>query len=476
MSFGAYHRIGTCAHGSSPPRTVFHHDSPYDACSPHANRSTKRAPVGAFDPNIDPMTGRPYGYSGNGRGGSGSTSAAQRQQGGRQGLSPLASSTLQKMGEADPTSEHTDTYNNDSKLTPSSGRPPFVNRGTRSATSPLVPSLPMNGTDASSSAVNLPGHTRGADAASVTTESSDWDNDRYGRHGSSRVNQAPNAIEDMWGHVAEPWQDFAQPKQDKSRSKNRNGKGQGTADSGSGMLSPYGRDGSRDGPPSAASSVFDMEAVMTGKTAEEKRRNGETLAGVSPFPEPDYSKVGGGYDSTGPKRSKSLIKRIKSARQYGNVPPPDDDVVEMSGSGGRARSKRYGPHAHKHSPSSPPDSGSPRGEWSSLTSPNLGEGSGSLGRSSTRKATQEEQNRYHQRRLAPPGSGSNGNSSGASSPRMAPAGYFEGAGGGSGTEASASGDEFRSGGRTREGGGNGGVGRSGSIFGRFGRKNKPAAG
>lgn len=218
---------------------------------------------------------------------------------------------------------------------------------------------------------------------------------------------------------------------------------------------------------------------MTGKTAAEKKQLGETLAGVSPFPEPDYNRAGGGYENTAPKRSKSLIKRIKSARQNPNVPPPDDDGVEMSSSGGRARSKRYGPHAHKHSPSSPPESESPRGnDWSSLTSGNLGMGGGdgSLGRSSTRKATQEEQARYRQNRLAPP-TGS-GNGSNASSPALAPAGYFEGAGANSNTDVSSSGEEYRSGGRARsprEGGGAGGVGRSGSIFGRFGRKNKPAA-
>ncbi|CAO1624534.1 unnamed protein product [Sympodiomycopsis kandeliae] len=446
-------------HGNS----LFHHDSPYDACSPHANRSTRRAPVGAFDPNIDPMTGRPYGQ---GRPGASASTSTQQQQQQRKGLSPLAASTLQKMGEADAAgdmySSADSQYSHADEKQPSlsQDRPPFLGRGSRSVTSPLVPSLPMTGNQASTSAVNLPpsrgaggSHHHGTDTASVMTESSDWESDRYGRGGNGNgrgVAPAPNAIADMWGHVAEPWQDFAQPKQDKSRSRQKNGGGGGTTSpgQGSGMLSPYDRNGSRDGPPSAASSVFDMEAVMTGKSAAEKKR-GENIGGVSPFPEPDYDRAGGGYDSTAPKRSKSLIKRIKSARQNPNVPPPDDDGVEMSPSGGgRARSKRYGPHAHRHSPSNPAESSPRSNEWST---PRSGYADGSVGRSSARR----------EEHLAPPSSGT-----------PSPGGYYEGA------EATSSGDEYRSGGRNRsprppqDGTSSPGVGRSGSIFGRFGRKNK----
>ncbi|WFD23180.1 hypothetical protein MEQU1_001868 [Malassezia equina] len=36
--------------------TVFHHDSPYDACSPQFNRGTRTAPVRAFDRSVDPLT------------------------------------------------------------------------------------------------------------------------------------------------------------------------------------------------------------------------------------------------------------------------------------------------------------------------------------------------------------------------------------------------------------------------------------
>ena len=35
---------------------VFHHDSPYDACSPHRNINQRAAPVRAFDARVDPAT------------------------------------------------------------------------------------------------------------------------------------------------------------------------------------------------------------------------------------------------------------------------------------------------------------------------------------------------------------------------------------------------------------------------------------
>lgn len=37
---------------------VFHHDSPYDACSPHRNINQRAAPVRAFDARVDPVTGQ----------------------------------------------------------------------------------------------------------------------------------------------------------------------------------------------------------------------------------------------------------------------------------------------------------------------------------------------------------------------------------------------------------------------------------
>lgn len=410
---------------------VFHHDSPYDACTPHANRSSKKAPVRAFDPNIDPMTGLPKGQARDGSS--------------RRNPSPLAPS-MQKLDI------------NDSAPV---GQP----RATRSHTSPMVPSLPMTGNDPSTSAVNLPGANDNgslADTASHSTDTSDMDERYRASRGATSSNpSAGNAVADMWGHVAEPWQDFAAPKAKAKKSRS----GQGNPNASPGMLSPYSRNGSRDGVSSAASSVFDMEAVMTGKSAEEKRRAAagaspsEELAGVSPFPEPDYDRAGGGTDSNAPKRSKSLIKRIKSARQYPNVPPPDDDVLEMQG---RNVSRRNRANTHKHSPSSPAT-----GDWGGLTSPNLGVGGGSLGRSGTRKATAEEQSRYNNRAV----SGNNGSTSNSSNGMGTPAtggepDYFEAS---NNQYLSASADE-RPGRSPTEGPSGGGLGRSGSIFGRFSRK------
>ena len=36
---------------------MFHHDSPYDACSPHVNQtSNRKAPIRAFGSSADPVT------------------------------------------------------------------------------------------------------------------------------------------------------------------------------------------------------------------------------------------------------------------------------------------------------------------------------------------------------------------------------------------------------------------------------------
>ncbi|WFD00625.1 hypothetical protein MYAM1_003376 [Malassezia yamatoensis] len=44
-------------HGAS----LFHHDSPYDACSPHVNQeSNRKAPIRAFDPSVDPVTNQMF--------------------------------------------------------------------------------------------------------------------------------------------------------------------------------------------------------------------------------------------------------------------------------------------------------------------------------------------------------------------------------------------------------------------------------
>ncbi|CAO1632597.1 unnamed protein product [Parajaminaea phylloscopi] len=469
-------------HGSS----MFHHDSPYDACSPHANRSSRKAPVKAFDPNTDPMTGLSLGPNP-----ASASSASSPSNGGGdvpvrrgKGSSPLVPAGLQQRSEDA-------AWSDKAGVGVGVGRPGQI-RGTssRSMTSPLVPSLPLSGYDASSSAVNLPA----SDAASLSTESSNIDRDtdaeRSWRHQQGYWTQpsnipsnradVSNPVADVWGVSSEPWQDFAQPKVKSRRPSGANGSRS--------MLSPY---GSGDGSASAASSVLDMEAVMTGKAPADRRRGAardggaDEIAGVSPFPEPDYSKVGGGFDNAQPKRSKSLIKRIKSARQYGNVPPPDDDVLELQGR--RSAAQRA---AHRHSPSSPPElartgngngsagaGGGGGGDWSNLTATQLGTASGgggssSLGRNGTRKATKEEQQAYYAEAYGQPSP-----SAGYSSPQSAQ----NGAGTGEIRQAGASpylapedaggyGSSDGRSGRTTDAKGAAGVGRSGSIFGRFGRK------
>lgn len=431
-------------HGSS----MFHHDSPYDACSPHANRSSKKAPVKAFDPNTDPMTGLSLNSS--------SSRAANQQghAGNRRGLSPLAASTLHRM----------DTAESGGLKDSGKGRPGQVTGVNRSFTSPMVPSLPMQGHDASSSAVNL----HSSETASLSTDASHIDRDADAERNwrsqqgyytqpsnvpSSRADVS-NPVADVWGVSSEPWQDFAQPKAQSRRPSGVNGARS--------RLGPY---GNGEGVESAASSVLDMEAVLTGNTSNNRPSPSGEIGGVSPFPEPDYNKVGGGDNA--PKRSKSLMKRIKSARQYGNVPPPDDDVLEMQG--------RRAARAHKYSPSSPAEgSKGSAGDWSSLTASNLGAGSGatSLGRNGTRRATKDEQVRYAERNGEQPGSVGSNNGAAYGSRH----GYFENANSGgnphlSPEESAGYGSADGRGGRSAETRGNGaGVGRSGSIFGRFGRK------
>lgn len=473
--------------------TMFHHDSPYDACTPHANRSSKKAPVKAFDPNVDQLTGMSISQQQQHQ-----QQQQQRANGNRRGLSPLAASTLQKMDDHD-----------DGKDAAHSQRPESSSRG-RSNTAPLgtVPTLSQTGRMASASstasgAPATPGvNGLSSDASSVATESSSMDGDvdaeRQWRQNQGYYTQpsktpksradVSNPMADVWGVSSEPWQDFAQPagkpRSSRPSGANKNGGASGSGSRGGGKgLSPYGMAGSynnsRDGPPSAASSVLDMESVMTGKTAEQRRREAEAaageIAGVSPFPEPDYDRLGGGdaaassaRDGGGPKRSKSLIKRIKSARQYGNVPPPDEDVLELSG----RRQAAAAAKAHRHSPSTPPvfyAGGSP-GE-----SPAVG-GSGSLGRSGTRKATREEQLRAAS--YGATGSGSGGDSGSASSAYHDGASNNSGASGGAFLSPTAGYDADEQRGRSNSGGnsptspsaGGAGVGRSGSIFGRFGRK------
>lgn len=260
----------------------------------------KRAPVGAFDPNIDPMTGLPRNASG-----------------------------VNKAGRA----TAIDSPDNEKGAV----RPGVNANGSRrrSATAPLVPSLSMH---AQGSATELPldeevDADRDAEAERV------W-RSRQGYHTQpshvpdSRYDVSnPNA--DVWGVSAEPWQDFAQPKA-RVRS----------------ALSPYSSNpGDRSGTTSAASSVLDMEAIMTGQTKPTRGKDELAAGSASPFTDPNYDDrlmVGGG-SSDGPKRSKSLIKRIRSMRENPNVPPPDDGV-EM----GSVRDRHRRAAQHKHSPSTPP--------------------------------------------------------------------------------------------------------------------------
>ncbi|EST05262.1 Pal1 cell morphology [Kalmanozyma brasiliensis GHG001] len=277
--------------------SMFHHDSPYDACAPHMNAG-KRAPVGAFDPNVDPMTGLQRNAAGGKRG-----SRVPAQDG-----SPVD----EKSGAVRP------------GLNAKGGR-------SRSSTAPLVPSLSMH---AQGSATELPldeevDADRDADAERV------W-RSRQGYHTQpSNVPESrydvsnPNA--DVWGVSAEPWQDFAQPKA-RVRS----------------TLSPYSAgNGDASGTTSAASSVLDMEAIMTGQKKPSRRQEELATGSASPFPEPNYDDRALAVPSDGPKRNKSLIKRIRSMRDNPNVPPPEDGV-EMGVRGSRRRA------AHKHSPSTPP--------------------------------------------------------------------------------------------------------------------------
>ncbi|SAM82331.1 uncharacterized protein UBRO_04674 [Ustilago bromivora] len=275
--------------------SMFHHDSPYDACTPHMNKG-KRAPVGAFDPNVDPMTGLPRGQPGAKKG---SRAAAH------------------------------DALASDDK---GSARPGINSSGgpSRSATAPLVPSLSM--------------HAEGSATELSVDEDLDADRDaetervwrsRQGYHTQpsnvpdSRYDVSnPNA--DVWGVSAEPWQDFAQPKQPVRST-----------------LSPYSHNpDDRSGTTSAASSVLDMEAIMTGKNKSSRSQDELAVGSASPFPEPNWDGRAPAGDA--PKRSKSLIKRIRSMRDNPNVPPPEDGL-EMG-----VRDRRRRAAQHKHSPSTPP--------------------------------------------------------------------------------------------------------------------------
>jgi hypothetical protein len=267
----------------------------------------KRAPVGAFDPNIDPMTGLPRKA-----GTSGGKSSLRGD--------PYAAAEMSGEGRS-----------SDEKAF---SRPSVSTNGSRnrSATAPLVPSLSMHAED-SESELSLQDDVdadRDADAERV------W-RSRQGYHTQpshipdSRFDVSnPNA--DGWGVSAEPWQDFAQPKA-RTRS----------------TLSPYSAaNGDRSGTTSAASSVLDMEAIMTGKTKADRNQKDLEAGSASPFPEPNWDEKLGTLDA--PQRSKSLIKRIKSMRENPNVPSPEEGVEMGSVREGRRRRAAQ----HKYSPSTPP--------------------------------------------------------------------------------------------------------------------------
>jgi hypothetical protein len=347
--------------------TLFHHDSPYDACSPHSNRNQRRAPVHAFDHTIDPMTGLPFGTSGRGSASNGSGGH------GRPGLSPLAAATMKKM---------TDSAGD----VPDDGKGgDLLSKANRSRSQPThqMPTLGRNATASStvtSTPSNVDGDT-GLEASSSASMHSTIDRDveaeRAYRNKKGYMSQAtgnprgradvsnPNA--EVWGVTSEPWQDFAQPIV---------------------RLEPPSRGSLEGGAGSAASSVFDMEAVMTGK------QRSQPTSSLKP------DQAVGANGNEGPKRSRSLMKRLKHARQYGNVPPPDEDVVEHAEArGAPADPRQIVRHQHKYSPSTPPlttsaqsagvqlsDNGPmPRSETNGFTSaiPEQSKSNGNIGRSTS---------------------------------------------------------------------------------------------
>lgn len=228
----------------------------------------RRAPVGAFDPSIDPMTGKPYV-----RGGGAAASSRPGASGKSGNLSELAQGTLRKMSQSSGLSIGDDVVG-----------VPTLSAGAGSS----------QDDDAASEAHSIIDRDVEAER-NFRASRQEWGNE--GRSGRS---DAANPHAEIWGVASEPWQDFAAPAARPSRG---NGKG--------GLAPPS-------GPSSRASSVYDMEAVMTGRTggAAAQQHNADEqldIPGVSPFPERDWGAPGGSGD--GPKRSKSLIKRIKVARR-----------------------------------------------------------------------------------------------------------------------------------------------------------------
>jgi hypothetical protein len=330
---------------------VFHHDSPYDACSPHSNRNSRRAPVMAFDHTIDPMTGQPIGMRATNR----------------PNLSPLAAATMRKMDDSE------GANNEGSKSKFGGGQIPTLRMDSTESGSTLSPHTVDDGTSVASHNSVI---DRDVDAERAYRQNNYYQKPVKGSKGRSDMAN-PNA--DIWGVSSEPWQDFASPAGTSSgglRPRDSRGtNGRHSGESGSGTAS-------------AASSIFDMEAVMTGK--KPNRRSTSENASSSLSPE--------AAGSTAPKRSKSLIKKIKTARQNPNVPPQADELELSSmnlnaNSNGRARAasgsnapRRPG---HGYSPSTPPVA------MRGVSSPNISSDSG-LARNGTLKAG-EGAGSYHRR-------------------------------------------------------------------------------
>lgn len=336
--------------------SVFHHDSPYDACSPHSNRNARKAPVKAFNEMADPAeldSSRSNGST-------------------RPGLSPLAAATMRKMSESaadvqdngkagrlESTLSGTSSLSNRSQTAPG-GQVPLLGRTTTNASSITSP----NSDNASAQGV-LDGD--------VQAERAYRNNKGYATQPSNVSRgraDVTNPMADIWGVSSEPWQDFAAPASGHD------------ARNHSARLS-------NDGLPSAASSVFDMEAVMTGKPSK-------TLPDVPARSTPNYNGI---PNDNMPKRSKSLIKRIKSARQNPNVPPPSDDTKTVSPDSSEADVSHR--RRHQHSPSTPslPHPPSP-----GARSPNS-----SIGRSRTVRTAGASNGYVHSQERSPNGTTSSAN-------------------------------------------------------------------
>lgn len=276
------------------------------------------------------MTGQPIGIRAN--------------NGNRPGLSPLAAATMRKMDEGAGDLDG-DSKRGLSKASYSSSRSQTMPSGT-------IPTLRMDSNSTSATYMDA----NGDDVEGGSVLDRDVDAERSYRTNAyfnvpSNVSKGksdvtvPNA--DIWGVSSEPWQDFAQPAapiEGGLRPGNGRGGHRMSGDSGSGTAS-------------AASSVFDMEAVMTGRKPSTRPKNSNSTNDRA-------------VSEGAPKRSKSLMKKIKSARQNPNVPASQDDTLELgnmsisnssdtrprasSGSSPQTFSGANRKHQHGHSPSSPP--------------------------------------------------------------------------------------------------------------------------